>query len=163
LRETWGGGGAFGLVLSSTVRSPIAFTLNTITNVQISGTMFLICLFLLPETLFDRPQNRIKTDLIGMEVDDNDVKFRQDLPQGERYIPPPMSWTTYLNRLWINDLQRPPSRRLKAKNFVVKPLSMLKYPSVAIPALYLFINSLHFHPLLMAFIIQCRGLRICVD
>lgn len=100
--------------------------------------MFLVCLFLLPETIFDRPQNRVGKELIGVEVDDSDeLKFRQDLPRGKHYTPPPMSWTTYLNRLWIIDLQRPPSRRLKATDFVVKPLSMLKYPSVTIPALYL--------------------------
>ncbi|KAF8886030.1 MFS general substrate transporter [Infundibulicybe gibba] len=83
----------------------------------LNGAMFLICLFFMPETLFDRPQ-------------EDGVK------DAARYTPPPLTMSTWRDRLWFWDLQRPPTRRLRWSDFVVKPLSMLKYPSVTFPALY---------------------------
>lgn len=90
----------------------------------------------MPETLFDRPTN--DADLVTYEAEDDDVlkSRQQDQIQGEQYVSPVMTKATYLNRLWIVDLEKPSSRRLRAVDFVIKPLSMLKYPSVAFPALY---------------------------
>jgi len=97
--------------------------------------MFFICLFFMPETLFDRPATA-ESELIAPDLDDDEKSRSNQEIQGERYVAPPMTLKTYLNRLWFIDLQRPPTRRLRARDFVVKPLSMLKYPSVAIPAFY---------------------------
>ena len=84
----------------------------------------------MPETLFDRP-----TEPEPMVYDLDDDEKGQDIKR-ERYVAPPMTLKTYLNRLWFIDTHRPPTRQLRAVDFVVKPLSMLKYPSVTIPALY---------------------------
>jgi hypothetical protein len=89
--------------------------------------MFFVCLFLMPETLFDRP-----TDDDGLKSSTR----HQIHIEGEKHTPPSMTRATYLNRLWFIDLEKPSSRQLRAVDFVVKPLSMLKYPSVAFPALY---------------------------
>lgn len=95
----------------------------------------MISLFFMPETLFDR---RLEETL----VEDSDFKEKIEehedvsISSGEAYRPPPMDFKTYLRRLWLWDLDRPASRKLKAKDFVVRPLSMLKYPSVAFPAIY---------------------------
>ncbi|KAF9463619.1 major facilitator superfamily domain-containing protein [Collybia nuda] len=103
----------------------------------LNGILFFVCLFLMPETIFDRPHDQLDEELISNEANlGNDLKSGQELVRGEPYVSPPLSLATYLNRLWIVDLQRPPSRRLKATDFVIKPLSMLKYPSVTLPALF---------------------------
>ncbi|KDR75545.1 hypothetical protein GALMADRAFT_486763 [Galerina marginata CBS 339.88] len=100
----------------------------------LNGVMFIIALLFMPETLFDRP-----------EADDTDEKIvghdkfdvKGDLPiSGVVYELPPISFKDYAHRLWFWDLDRPPLRQIKATDFVVKPLSMLKYPSVTFPALY---------------------------
>lgn len=98
----------------------------------LNGVMFLICLLFMPETLFDRPTT---TELVYDLDDDEKIQPSEEI-QRERYIAPPMTLGAYLNRLWFFDLERPPTRRLRAADFVIKPLSMLKYPSVAIPAFY---------------------------
>ncbi|RDB25095.1 hypothetical protein Hypma_007426 [Hypsizygus marmoreus] len=102
----------------------------------LNGAMFFICLFFMPETLFDRPPD-IETTKLTTELDDiEECKASPQPIYGEQFISPPLTLKTYLNRLWIFDLERPPSRRLQSGDFIVKPLSMLKYPSVAFPALY---------------------------
>ena len=89
----------------------------------------------MPETLFDRPGD------VAAEIIDEDKKENIDelenisIPE-EIDRPPPMELQTYLRRMWLWDLDRPTSRQLKAKDFGVKPLSMLKYPSVVFPVLY---------------------------
>lgn len=99
--------------------------------------MFVICLFALPETLFDRPliTGGLDDSLTGSKAEvvhvESDVNVRP-----EPYTSPPMTWRTYTNRLCLWDLERPSGRRMKVSDFVVKPLSMLRYPSVAFPALF---------------------------
>lgn len=99
--------------------------------------MFLLCVFLMPETLFDRP---VDEDHIAAEdIEEEGEKPNETMTPAiasEYYVPPPMSLHTYLNRLWLWDLERPASRRLRAVDFVIRPLRMLKYPSVLFPALY---------------------------
>ncbi|KAF8058742.1 MFS general substrate transporter [Lyophyllum atratum] len=103
----------------------------------LNGIMFVFCFFFMPETLFDRPPH-VETDITSPAIDDGEGSTgSKDIPfVGEPFIPPPMTRKTYLNRMWIGDQERPPSRRLKPSDFVIKPFSMLKYPSVAFPALY---------------------------
>lgn len=98
--------------------------------------MFLICLVLLPETLFSRAIESGGTS-IDVSGEDQEGKTEHMVVQAsEYYVAPPMTFGAYLNRIWLWDLERPPSRRLKPGDFVVKPLSMLRYPSVAFPAIY---------------------------
>lgn len=87
----------------------------------------------MPETVFDRPTKFDNTapEKNDMKIDKEEIEY-----QGEQYVPPAMTLGAYMNRLWFWDLNRPVSRQLKSTDFVVRPLSMLKYPSVAFPALY---------------------------
>ncbi|KAF8058748.1 MFS general substrate transporter [Lyophyllum atratum] len=105
----------------------------------LNGAIFVICLFFMPETLFDRPYDN-DTEMKTPEFDDGEESSSKQEHHttfvGEPFIAPPMTTRTYLNRLWIIDLARPASRRLKLHDFLVKPFSMLKYPSVTFPALY---------------------------
>ncbi|GLB37958.1 putative major facilitator superfamily protein [Lyophyllum shimeji] len=105
----------------------------------LNGAMFVFCFFFMPETLFDRDPD-VETHITSpSELDDGEGSTSQDgspFAGGEPFISPPMTMKTYLNRLWIVDLERPPTRKLKPSDFVIKPFSMLKYPSVAFPALY---------------------------
>ncbi|KAF9478103.1 MFS general substrate transporter [Pholiota conissans] len=87
----------------------------------LNGAMFIFSLLFMPETLFDRPDND-STDNVSIV--------------GDAYRPPLMEFSTYLRKLWFWDLDRHASRQIKATDFVIKPLSMLKYPSVAFPAFY---------------------------
>ncbi|KAK7472311.1 hypothetical protein VKT23_000431 [Stygiomarasmius scandens] len=93
----------------------------------LDGGFFVACLFLLPETLFDRPRDIAHLTSFNASTFSN---------TGQLYTSPPLTMKTYLNRLWFWDLERPPTRKLKGTNFVIKPLSMLKYPSAVFPALY---------------------------
>ncbi|THV06621.1 MFS general substrate transporter [Dendrothele bispora CBS 962.96] len=108
------------------------------TGAILNGAFFIVCLFLMPETLFDRPRDNAQTILPNTHssppLSPSSSPVREGVQQP--YQPPPFTLKTYLNRLWFWDLERPPTRRLKATDFVIKPLSMLKYPSVAFPALY---------------------------
>lgn len=87
----------------------------------------------MPETLFDGPDEDNTNSSVVQDVIEKD---EMPILEPEPFEPPSMAFRDYLHRLWLWDLDRPPSRRLKATDFVVKPLSMLKYPSVAFPALY---------------------------
>lgn len=98
--------------------------------------MLVICLFLLPETVYTRPPSaydEVLTDLVKNDDLDN-IEFKELLRQAETYHSPPLRFRVYINRLGFWDVS--PDRYLKAKDFVIKPLSMLKYPSVAFPALF---------------------------
>ncbi|KAF5366023.1 hypothetical protein D9758_006738 [Tetrapyrgos nigripes] len=125
------------------------------TGAILNGILFVICLFLMPETLFDRPRDtRMRaaiSDPLTSESNDDDEKptvqmvdksskpvsiSGQGRPHYVPYQPPPLTLNTYLNRLWFWDLERPLTRKLKPTDFAIKPLSMLKYPSVVFPALY---------------------------
>ncbi|KAK7472310.1 hypothetical protein VKT23_000430 [Stygiomarasmius scandens] len=104
------------------------------TGAIMNGGFFIICLFLLPETLFDRPRD---TAVVPNTHSTSPIKNSSPYTEaGQVYKSPPFTLKTYLNRLWFWDLERPPTRKLKATDFVIKPLSMLKYPSVVFPALY---------------------------
>ncbi|KAF5352100.1 hypothetical protein D9758_009385 [Tetrapyrgos nigripes] len=124
------------------------------TGAILNGGFFVVCLFLMPETLFDRPRETQMhvaiSDPLTSESNDDDEKptvqmvdkssqpefiSGQGQPHYVPYQPPPLTLKTYLNRLWFWDLERPPTRKLKPTDFI-KPLSMLKYPSVVFPALY---------------------------
>ncbi|KAJ8516938.1 hypothetical protein ONZ45_g5803 [Pleurotus djamor] len=117
------------------------------TGAILNGFMFIVCLFLMPETLFDRPPSDAPSSMPSSQASFTEeteskraVRTTEDVPEEkhkhERFIPPPLSLKTYMNRLWFWDLERPPTRQIKRRDFVVKPLSMLRYPSVAFPALY---------------------------
>lgn len=93
----------------------------------------------MPETLFDRPtEGATDEDLVEQitKVTGKRSKDEGTPIAGVPYVPPSMSLEIYFRRLWFWDLDRPDSRRLKATDFVIKPLSMLKYPSVTFPALF---------------------------
>ncbi|KAF4598858.1 hypothetical protein EYR38_007269 [Pleurotus pulmonarius] len=104
----------------------------------LNAAMFVICLFALPGTLFDRPPavgnmdenltSSPKAEVAHVESSAN--------ARGEPYTAPPMPWRAYIKRLCLWDHERPAGRRMKASDFVVKPLGMLQYPSVAFPALF---------------------------
>ncbi|KAF8161396.1 MFS general substrate transporter [Crassisporium funariophilum] len=101
----------------------------------LNAVMFIFIFFLMPETLFHRPAE----DVADMDVLDDIAHDgeKASLPGTQvEYTPPPMDKKSYLRRLWFWDLDRPASRRMKGTDFVVKPLSMLKYPSVLFPAIY---------------------------
>ena len=102
--------------------------------------MFLIVLFFMPETLFDRPENEPLVEDMSDLKEKIEEHENISINSAEAYRPPPMDFQTYLHRLWFWDLDRPSTRRMKASDFVIKPLSMLKYPSVALPALYLYVS-----------------------
>ncbi|KAG6846290.1 hypothetical protein H0H93_014837, partial [Arthromyces matolae] len=103
----------------------------------LNGGVFCICIFFMPETLFNRPEGRPQeTQNAVSSLSDAENEIKQAGYIGEQFQPPPMSFETYLNRLWICDMERPPERHLHLTEFVIKPFSMLKYPSVAFPALF---------------------------
>ncbi|KAG5733424.1 Protein HOL1 [Termitomyces sp. T112] len=104
----------------------------------LNGAMFMICFFFMPETLFDRPEGQVQTTP-GPQSEFYEGET-QPPSAGEPFKSPPMSLKTYLNRMQIPDPQRPPSRRLKMNQFIIKPFSMLKYPSVIFPALFFAVN-----------------------
>lgn len=97
--------------------------------------MFVVAFFLMPETLFDRPQEDSTDKEILAHGEHADEKAEISVA-GKVYEPPAISFKDYLHRMWFWDLDRPASRQIKATDFVIKPLSMLRYPSVAFPALY---------------------------
>ncbi len=100
--------------------------------------MFVTGLFALPETLFDRPPavgnmdenltSSPKAEVAHVESSAN--------ARGEPYTAPPMLWRAYIKHLYLWDHERSKGGRMKASDFVVKPLGMLQYPSVAFPALF---------------------------
>lgn len=93
----------------------------------------------MPETIFDRPTEGATDEYLVEQITKVTGKGSEDdgAPIARvPFVPPSMSLETYFRRLWFWDLDRPESRRLKATDFVIKPLSMLKYPSVTFPALY---------------------------
>ena len=94
--------------------------------------MFVVCLFFLPETLYTRPPGSYDEILINMTKNDG-IDTNKLLQQGEVYKPPSMKFRSYFRRLILWDIS--PDRHLKGY-FIVKPLSMLKYPSVAFPATF---------------------------
>ncbi|KAF8911596.1 major facilitator superfamily domain-containing protein [Gymnopilus junonius] len=101
----------------------------------LNGIMFIFAFFLMPETLFDRPREE-STDKEVLEHVEKIEENAEISVVGRAYEPPALSFKDYLHRMWFWDLDRPASRRIKASDFVIKPLSMLKYPSVVFPALY---------------------------
>lgn len=90
----------------------------------------------MPETIFDRPKESHTDENVLDNLKSTDERIEDVAIMGEVFKAPPMSLKTYIRRLWIWDLDRPPTRQIKASDFLIKPLSMLKYPSVAFPALY---------------------------
>lgn len=104
------------------------FWFGTILN----GAMFVVCLFFLPETLYTRPPGSYDEILIHMTKNDG-IDTNKLLQQGEVFQPPSMKFRSYFRRLVLWDIS--PDRHLRGY-FIVKPLSMLKYPSVAFPATF---------------------------
>ncbi|KAG6832086.1 hypothetical protein H0H87_002914 [Tephrocybe sp. NHM501043] len=100
-----------------------------------TGMMFIVCLLFMPETIFDRPASELNGTDKELPTAQAARAF-DSFALGEPFCPPPMFWKTYLNRLWITDLERPVSRSLEKRDFVLKPFGMLKYPSVTFPAIY---------------------------
>ncbi|KAF4620386.1 hypothetical protein D9613_000961 [Agrocybe pediades] len=94
----------------------------------LNGVMVVVVFFFLPETVFDRPDQSADEEVIVEKLNTSDPK--------EPYAAPSMSMATYMRRLCLWDLDRPPTRQLRISDFIIKPLSMLKYPSVTFPALY---------------------------
>jgi len=101
----------------------------------LNGVIFIFALLFMPETIFDRPHEYTDIEILG-QSDDIEGERPNSLFSGNSYAPPSLSMKAYMRRLCLWDLDKPSTRQLKAKDFVVKPLSMLKYPSVAFPALY---------------------------
>ncbi|KAF9446143.1 MFS general substrate transporter [Macrolepiota fuliginosa MF-IS2] len=106
------------------------------TGAMLNGAMLVICVFLLPETIYTRPSSSYDEALADLVKNDelDDAEVKELLKHGEIYHSPPFSLWTYFTRLKLWDVS--PERHLKPRHFVVKPLGMLKYPSVAIPALF---------------------------
>ena len=105
---------------------------------MINAATFLTILLFMPETLFDRPDE--STQEIFADDKEKIEEIEDILSPREPYRSPPMEFKTYMRRLWFWDLDRPASRQIKAKDFVFRPLSLLKYPSVVFPALYLWVS-----------------------
>lgn len=112
----------------------------------INGVTFVTILFFMPETLFDRPDD--STQEIFADDKEQIEQIEDVSSPREPYHCPPMEIKTYLRRLWFWDLDRPASRQIHAKDFIIRPLSLLKYPSVIFPAFYLYVFTLctlHLH------------------
>uniref|UniRef100_A0A8H7Y900 Major facilitator superfamily (MFS) profile domain-containing protein n=1 Tax=Psilocybe cubensis TaxID=181762 RepID=A0A8H7Y900_PSICU len=101
----------------------------------LNGAFFVMACIFMPETIFDRPKERSTDENVLDDLKDSEERI-EDAITGDVCKAPPMSLKTYIRRLWIWDLDKPATRKIKATDFLVKPLSMLKYPSVAFPALY---------------------------
>ncbi|KAJ3559989.1 hypothetical protein NP233_g11125 [Leucocoprinus birnbaumii] len=106
------------------------------TGAMLNGAMLVICLFFLPETLYTRPPGSYDEFLTSIakndDVDGTDIQ--EFLDQGEVYHVPPMGFWTYVRRLGFWDISS--DRHLRKRDFIMKPLSMLKYPSVVFPAIF---------------------------
>lgn len=106
---------------------------------MLNGAMLLFALLFLPETIFDRDDDDTAEDASIEEekkIEDEQIEIAS-IP-AQAYRAPKMELNTYMRRMWFWDLDRPASRTMKARDFGIKPLSMLKYPSVLFPALYLY-------------------------
>jgi len=95
--------------------------------------MFVICLFFLPETLYTRPPGSYDEILIDMTNTSDRIDTDKFPKQGEVYHTPSMRFQSYIRRLGFWNIS--PDRHLK-RYFIVKPFSMLKYPSVILPATF---------------------------
>ncbi|XP_006461353.1 hypothetical protein AGABI2DRAFT_118249 [Agaricus bisporus var. bisporus H97] len=106
------------------------------TGAMLNGVFLVICFFFLPETLYTRPPGAYDDMLADLTKNDelDSTEIKELLKQGKVYQPPPLTLSVYIRRLgfWYPS----PDRKLRARDFVIKPLSMLKYPSVAFPALF---------------------------
>ncbi|PFH50474.1 hypothetical protein AMATHDRAFT_3957 [Amanita thiersii Skay4041] len=111
----------------------------------LNGIGFLVCLFLLPETLFDRSllvETEPSTPIPSKSLD-NDTQSSSQNSFDER---PQFTLSVYLKRLWLWDLgyaysghnigSKGPRRKIRLREFIIEPMTMLKYPSVTFPALY---------------------------
>ncbi len=110
---------------------------------MINGATLLIILFFMPETIFDRPYE--STQEIFADDKEKIEEIEDVLSPREAYRSPPMEFKTYMRRLWFWDLDRPASRQIKAKDFIVRQLGLLKYPSVVFPALYVYVSVPRYH------------------
>ncbi|KAF9012642.1 major facilitator superfamily domain-containing protein [Cyathus striatus] len=91
----------------------------------LNGSLFLISLFALPETIFDRPEN-------SPPYSNHATGTLEEI-----YSPPTFQWRVFVDRLWFWDRHRPKSRRMRRSDFFIRPLGMLKYPSVLFPVILL--------------------------
>ncbi|KAF8998412.1 major facilitator superfamily domain-containing protein [Cyathus striatus] len=98
----------------------------------LNGVMFIICLVFLPETIFERDNGKKINETNSMECEKG-TGNESTLPIVP-YIPPKMTFATYLEtlRFWT----RSSSRRIAARDFFIKPLSMFQYRTVTFPAIY---------------------------
>ncbi|KAF5355133.1 hypothetical protein D9756_005566 [Leucocoprinus leucothites] len=106
------------------------------TGAMLNGAMLVICLFFLPETLYTRPLGSYDEILTNISKNDDldGTDIQELLRGGEVYHAPPLAVRTYIRRLGFWDISA--ERHLRRRDFVVKPLSMMKYPSVAFPAIF---------------------------
>lgn len=132
--EVEAGSGAFGLAqYSMVIRWFFCVPAYLIFwNLRI-GIMLVICLFFLPETLYTRPPGSYDQILIDMTNTSDRIDTDKLPEQGEVYQPPSMRFRSYIRRLGFWNIS--PDRHLR-RNFLVKPFSMLKYPSVIFPAAF---------------------------
>ncbi|PPR00070.1 hypothetical protein CVT24_008972 [Panaeolus cyanescens] len=98
----------------------------------LNGIILAFILLFMPETLFDRPKEDTSFD---EQFTEEIVPEKSKEMSFSPYVPPPLSFRVYLQRLSFWDTHRPKTRRLHVTDFVLRPLSMLKYPSVLYPAL----------------------------
>ena len=80
----------------------------------LNGAMFIIILFGLPETMYERD-----TTNLAQTYEEREVK---------------LDWSSYFKRLGLSQGQT--RRKLRASDFFLPTIKMAKYPSVIFPALY---------------------------
>ncbi|KAF8998410.1 major facilitator superfamily domain-containing protein [Cyathus striatus] len=98
----------------------------------LNGVMLIICMAFLPETIFERDNSKEvkETDSMECKMGTGNESTLPIVP----YTPPKMTFATYSEtlRFWT----RSSSRRIAARDFFLKPLSMFQYPTVSFPAIY---------------------------
>ncbi|KAF9443415.1 MFS general substrate transporter [Macrolepiota fuliginosa MF-IS2] len=95
----------------------------------LTGTMLVIMIFLLPDTLFRRPGQDLTLGAF-LEHDMSTKHTRKP------HQPPPMQLSTYLRCLRLVDQERRPSNGVRVLSILTQPFKMFRYPSVIIPVVY---------------------------
>ena len=92
----------------------------------VDAVMFVVAFFCLPETLYIRKGNTVHN---GQHGGMGTASIAAEAP-----TQPKMTWKTYLARLKL--YSHHPELKLRANQFVIPSLKMVRYPSVIFPALY---------------------------
>ncbi|KAF5355110.1 hypothetical protein D9756_005552 [Leucocoprinus leucothites] len=91
----------------------------------LQGFMVSVLIVLLPDTLFQRPDTNVTLDVR------HDLMISDTKP----YQPPRMALSTYLRCLRLVDPERMPKQGVRFSDIFLRPLRLLRYPSILLPAL----------------------------